>query len=107
MVTAIYSLDKVNGAEVMIFGWVVCAVIYVIGCFLPKGNRSWQGCREIFWYLLASEIVTDIIWTILYYEDGHYINHGLGSIYGVLIWPMILLAAGIFVTMQNKEKKVQ
>jgi hypothetical protein len=104
MVTAIYSLDKINGAEIMLLGWVICGIIYLLFCLLMRENRSRQGLRNVLWYLLVSEIVTDVIWAILYYEDGSYVNYGLGSIYGVLIWPIILLTAGTFVTIQNREK---
>lgn len=54
MVTAIYSLDKVNGAEIMLSGWIICGVIYLLLC--------------------------------------------------LLIRPVILLTAGTFVMIQNKEK---
>ena len=74
MVTAIYSLDKVNGADVMLLGWIICGAIYLLACLLIRENRRRHGLWNILWYLLVSEIVTDIIWAILYYEDGSYVK---------------------------------
>ena len=40
MVTAIYSLSQVHGAELWLLFWLVCLVAYLILCFAIKSNRT-------------------------------------------------------------------
>ena len=97
MVTAIYSLSQVHGAELWLLFWLVCLVAYLILCFAIKSNRTKQGRKNVFIGLLIAEVVVDFIWAIIYYRNGVYINYGIGAVYGMFIWIPALIIAAIIV----------
>ena len=104
MITAIYSLSNVHGAELWLVGWVLCALFYIGGCMLVPVNRP-KTCRTVVWIgLLIAEVVNDLIWALIYYPNGSYINYGVGAVYGLFLWPLILLIAGVFVTVRNEVR---
>ena len=102
MVTAIYSLSQVHGAELWLLFWLVCLVAYLILCFAIKCNRTKQGRKRVFIGLLVVEVVVDLIWAIIYYRNGVYINYGIGAVYGMFIWVPALIIATIIVSKKNK-----
>ena len=101
MITAIYSLANVHGAELWLVGWVGCALLYICGCMLVRQNRTKTGRSTVWVGLLIAEVVNDLLWALIYYPNGNYINYGVGAVYGLLLWPFFLLIAGIAVTMRN------
>lgn len=103
MVTAIISLGQVHGAEAWIVGWVVCLIAYFAILLPMKANRG--SSKNVFFWFLIAEIVTDLCWALVYYENSVYLNYGIGAVYGLLLWPVALIAAGIIATMQNKKAK--
>ena len=104
MVTAIYSLSQVHGAELWLLFWLVCLVAYLILCFAIKCNRTKQGRKRVFIGLLVVEVVVDLIWAIIYYRNGVYINYGIGAVYGMFIWIPALIITAIIVSNKNKMK---
>ena len=101
VITAIISLSQVEGAEIWLAGWLVCAILYFALLFLSKWNRS-RTKNVLFWFL-AAEALTDLGWALVYYDQTGYINYGIGAVYGLLLWPLALTAAGLIATMQNKK----
>ena len=65
MVTAIYSLSQVHGAELWLLFWFMCLVAYLILCFVIKCNRTTQGRKNVFIGLLVAEVAVDFIWAII------------------------------------------
>lgn len=102
MITAIYSLGRVHGAELWIVGWLVCAIAYFAIFLLNQANRR---CVKnlLFWFMVA-EILTDLGWAAIYYDNSAYINYGIRATYGLILWPIALNIAGIIATIQNKKQ---
>ena len=102
MVTAIYSLSQVHGAELWLLFWLVCLVAYLILCFAIKSNRTKKGRKNVFIGLLVAEVAVDLIWAIIYYRNGVYINYGIGAVYGMFIWIPALTTTAIIVSYKNR-----
>ena len=102
MVTAIYSLSQVHGAELWLLFWFICLVAYLILCFAIKSNRTKKGRKNVFIGLLVAEVAVDFIWAIIYYRNGAYINYGIGAVYGMFIWIPALIVAAIIVSNKNR-----
>ena len=102
MVTAIYSLSQVHGAELWLLFWFICLVVYLILCFTIKSNRTKKGRKNVFIGLLIAEVAVDLIWAIIYYRNGVYINYGIGAVYGMFIWIPALIVAAIIVSNKNR-----
>ena len=103
MVTAIYSLSQVHGAELWLLFWFICLIAYLILCFAIKCNRTKQGRKNVFIGLLVAEVVVDLTWAIIYYRNGVYINYGIGAVYGMLIWIPALIITEILVSYKNRS----
>ena len=102
MITAIYSLSQVYGAELWLLFWLACAVIYLGICFLIKGNRTKKGAKNVFVGLAVAEVIIDVTWAIIYYCNGTYFNYGIGAVYGMLLWIPVLIVTLAIVTIKNK-----
>ena len=102
MVTAIYSLSQVHGAELWLLFWLVCVVLYLGISLLIRSNRTKNGIKNLFLGLLIAEVTIDLIWAIIYYHNGNYLNYGIGAVYGILLWIPILTVTLIFVTIKNR-----
>ncbi len=104
MITAIYSLGGVHGAEIWLLFWALCAAAYFGICAIFKENRGKSGMKEVLLWGLIAEFAVDLIWALVYYNNFSYINYGIGAVYGLIIWPVFLMAAGIMATVKNKKK---
>ncbi len=105
MITSIYSLSHVHGAELMLIYWFVCAVVYYCGCLFIKENRN--HIKTILLGLLDDEIFIDFAWALIYYDQGLYVNHGIGAAYGLLLWPCLLMMTALVVTLINISKHMK
>ena len=94
MLVSLYALGKVVGAEVMLIGVLVCAALYLAAGLIPRCGRARKGRRAVWLGLLGAELVCDGAWWLLYFPDGDYHNHGIGGVYGALLWPLLLLVVG-------------
>lgn len=104
MVTAIYSLSQVHGAELWLLFWFVCVVAYLGVCMLIKQNRTKRGIKNVLIGLLIAEVIIDLAWAIIYYHNGTYLNYGIGAVYGLILWVPVLLVTLFVVTQKNKQK---
>lgn len=104
MITAIYSLSLfVHGAELWLLFWFICVIAYIGICFMMKPNRTKSGIKTTLIGLLAAEVIIDIIWAIIYYPNGTYLNYGIGAVYGLLLWIFALVITAIVVTTKNRK----
>lgn len=103
MVTAIISLAYVHGAELWLVGWLACMAVYFVVLLLPRTNRSRAGVKNVLFWFLVAEFVTDLAWALIYYDNTGYLNYGVGAVYGLLLWPAVLLVGGIAATLQNRR----
>ena len=107
MVTAIYSLSQVHGAELWLLFWLVCGGVYLGVGFLIKPNRTKKGIKNLLIGLLIAEVIIDIMWAIIYYHNGTYLNYGIGAVYGLLLWVPVLAITLLFVTAKTKKATKQ
>lgn len=103
MVTAIYSLSHVHGAELWLLFWFVCVIVYLSICLMIKQNRTNRGIKTMLIGLLAAEVIIDFVWAIIYYRNGTYINYGIGAVYGLFLWIPALVITSIIVTARNRK----
>lgn len=103
MVTAIYSLSHVHGAELWLLFWAVCVVVYLGISLLFKPNRTRKGVKNVLIGLLIAEVVIDLVWAIIYYHNGTYLNYGIGAVYGLLLWVPLLVVTLVITTAQNRK----
>ena len=103
MVTAIYSLSQVRGAELLLLFWFGCAVVYLLFSLTFTYNRTNKGIRNVFIGLLIAEVVIDLTLAITYYDNCTYQNHGLGGVFGVLLWIPVLVVTLIIITAINMK----
>ena len=102
MVTAIYSLTYVHGAELWLLFWFLCVLGYVGICLMLKPNRTKNGIKTTMIGLLIAEVVIDLAWAIIYYHNGTYLNYGVGAVYGLFLWIPVLVITSIIVSARNK-----
>ena len=102
MLFSLYTLGKINGAEVMLAGVLVCALVYLAICLLLGVGRKERGIQRVLCALLVAEAVCDVLWYVMYFPDGQYRNWGIGGVYGAVLWPLLLFLAGVEVTVRNK-----
>ena len=103
MITAIYSLSRVRGAELWLLFWLICVVIYLAIGFSLKNNRTVNGVKNVLIGLLIAEAITDLMWAVIYYHNGTYLNYGIGAVYGVFLWVPILVITLVIVTLKNRQ----
>ncbi|OQB22369.1 MAG: hypothetical protein BWY11_02086 [Firmicutes bacterium ADurb.Bin182] len=102
MFTAFYSIGRVIGfAEIWLYGIFICLLVFTAICLLFKANRTKKGIIIILLSLLAAEIICDVIWFLIYFSDGSYYNYGLKGVFGLLLWPAMLILAGVISTKLN------
>lgn len=103
MITILCSLDEVYGAPMWALFWAGCVLVYMGACLLMRPNRSGRGIKNLLIGLATADAVIELIWVMLYYPHGEYVNHGLAAAAGVLIWIPVLFAAGTMVTLRNRK----
>lgn len=70
---------------------------------LIKQNRTKHGIKTVLTGLLIAEVIIDLVWAIIYYHNGTYINYGIGAVYGLILWVPALLITSFVVTTKNKK----
>lgn len=104
MITMLYSLGHVVGADVALLGFLVCTLVYFGVCFLLPQNRK-GGKKRVLLGWGISEALFDAALCCFYYPNGSYVNHGLGGATACLLWPVLLLFAGLLVSALHGEKE--
>ena len=103
MITAIFTLSQVHGAELWLLFWCISLVAYIgIGCSL-KANHTRQGIGTLLIGLLIAEVANDLVWAIAYYFNGILLDYGVGLVYGLCLWIPLLIVTLIIVTRKNKK----
>ena len=103
MITAIYSLSFVHGAELWILFWFLCLIAYLGICFAFRTNRTKSGRKTVLVGLLIAEVLIDLVWAIVYYHNGTYLNYGIGAVYGIVLWIPVLAVTAIIVSVKNRN----
>lgn len=109
MITAINTLGQFGGvsggAGLWFTGWLVCVTAFFVILPMNKANRGSEK-NVLFWFLVA-EVSTDLAWAVYYYINPGAINYGVGLVYGLIPWLIILIVAGIIATIQNKKANMK
>ncbi len=96
MLTAIYALGRVVGAEIWLAGCLVCLLAAFGGTFAAKANRRREKRRTSVLGIVIPGLLCDLAWFFLYFPGGEYRNMGLAAAGGLLLYPICLgLGAGI------------
>lgn len=104
MLTALYSVGRVHGAEVWLAGWWICAAVFCLIGFLRKEHRNGRELKRRLTALLFAGAAADLIWFPFYYPDGAYANPGIAGAYLLLLWPVLLIGAEAAVRFRRKSK---
>lgn len=103
VVTAIYALGQIHGAEIWLLFWFICVIVYTGICLSWKSNRSKQGIKTMLIGLLIAEVIVDFIWALICYYNTDCLNYGIGAVYGLFTWIPLLLIMAVIVTVKNKK----
>ena len=103
MVTAVYSLSFVHGAELWLLFWLLCLIAYLGICFAFRINRTKSGRKTVLVGLLIAEVLIDLLWAVIYYHNGTYLNYGIGAVYGIILWIPVLAITAMIVSVKNRN----
>lgn len=53
--------------------------------------------------LMIAEVINDLIWAIIYYHNGTYLDYGIGAVYGLPLWILILTVTLIVFTAKSRN----
>ena len=103
MITAIISIGQAQGGEAWLAGWLLCAALYFVFLLVRKTNQTSANAKNIVFWFLAAECCNDLIWAVVSYGSPAYIHYGIAAVYGLILWPLLLLAAGVIASAQNRK----
>ena len=94
-----------SGIDIRLLFWVLCTVVYCVLVLVQRQNRTRAGLRTaVVWYL-AAEFLNSLGWGLYCYllrpVSGEFA--GLRLICGLPVWVVLLLAALILTTWQNRR----
>ncbi len=107
MVTAIYSFaafGSLRGMEVWMLFWIGCIVLYFVLFSLFPKNRSKQGWLRLLLHYAVAEIMLDIICGIHLWRFPALLEYGVGIVYGLLLFAVLLGVSGIIATVKCYRK---
>ena len=103
MFTSIYALKWVIGANIWLIGCIICLIIAFVAAFSIKTNRKKPNSIVAVIGIILSEILGDVVWFLMYFPNGEYVNMGLASASGLLLYPFILALGVTIVSMINND----
>ena len=103
MVTAFYSLLQVKGADLWMLFWLISAAAYLGIGLLIRYNCTVKGVKNMLIGLLISEVITDIMWAVIYCYNSVYLSYGIGAVYGLILWVPLLAVTLVVVTVKNRK----
>ncbi len=104
MFTAIYALGYVVGAEVWLAGCIVCLLAAGSVSFAIPTNRG-KGLLRTALCIALPAALCDLAWFFVYFPNGDYVNRGLASASGLLLYPLVLILSTVVVTAWNLARK--
>ena len=82
---------------------VVCR--FLLCTFITlENNQTGANAKNIVFWFLAAECCNDLIWAVVSCGSPATIQYGIAAVYGLLLWPCLLLAAGAIASAQNRKK---
>lgn len=100
MAVAVLTFGQAGGAP-WLAGWLLCAVAYF--AVLWRGAKTRAGKKNMLFWFFFAEVCTDMAWAFVYCRYPAFLSFGVGLVYGLGLWPLVLLAAGAVAAVQNKK----
>ncbi|MBS6532972.1 MAG: hypothetical protein KH338_04975 [Oscillospiraceae bacterium] len=94
MLTALYSVGSVVGADLWMKGVLLTSLAYFLICVSFRRSRSGRGVLAVLMGWLLTELLCDVVWLAEFWPGGMYHNGGLESAVVLLLWPVLLCLAG-------------
>lgn len=94
MLTALYSVGSVVGADLWMKGVLLTSLAYFLICVSFRRSRSGRGVLAVLMGWLLTELLCDVVWLAEFWPGGMYHNGGLESAVVLLFWPVLLCLAG-------------
>lgn len=101
MAVAVLAFGQAGGGLPWLAGWLLCAAAYF--AVLWRGAKGATGKKNMLFWFLAAEVLTDMVWTLIYCGNPGFLSAGVGLVYGLGLWLVVLVAAGIVAAAQNKK----
>ena len=79
MLTALYSVGSVVGADLWMKGVLLTSLAYFLICFSFRRSRSGRGVLAVLMGWLLTELLCDVVWLAEFWPGGMYHNGGLGG----------------------------
>ena len=86
MLTALYSVGSVAGADLWMKVVLLTSLAYFLICFSFRRSRSGRGVLTVLMGWLLTELLCDMVWLAWFWPGGAYRNGGLGSAVALLLW---------------------
>ena len=103
MITAIFTLSQVRGAELWLLFWCISLVAYIGIGYRLKANHTKPGFKNLLIGLQIAEVANDLAWSIAYYFNDTLLDYGIGLVYGLYLWVPLLVITLLIVTIKNKR----
>lgn len=102
MSIALLTLRQLRGGELWFAGWLVCAAAYFGLLLARKRCRTGAACKNIVFWFLAAEVLSDAGWALYYWFAPGAFSFGVGLVYGLPLWLLTLAAAAWAAARQNR-----
>ena len=78
MLTALYSVGSVAGADLWMKVVLLTSLAYFLICFSFRRSRSGRGVLTVLMGWLLTELLCDMVWLAWFWPGGAYRNGGFG-----------------------------
>lgn len=94
MLTALYSVGSVAGADLWMKVVLLTSLAYFLICFSFRRSRSGRGVLTVLMGCCSQNCCATWYGFAWFWPGGAYRNGGLGSAVALLLWPVLLCLAG-------------
>ena len=103
MLTALYSVGSVAGADLWMKVVLLTSLAYFLICFSFRRSRSGRGVLTVLMGWLLTELLCDMVWLAWFWPGGAYRNGGLGSAVDLPDWAVTSSQLPFGVILEDKE----
>ena len=103
MFSAGYGIGRFHGAEIVLVLLALFHVILLAGSMVFRCNRCPEGRKRLLFGTVLVSAICDAVLFLMMYPAGEYCNRGIGSVFGILCYPVILLVTAAVLTALNYE----
>ena len=103
MVTCLYGIGRVVGAECMAVLYGACLLLCILCGFLFRCNRAPKNRKRFLLGMLIVAVCADLGMFLLLFPGGEYRNYGIGAACGAALFPLLLMAAAAALTAYHSD----